>query len=140
MAVPVWPSQLPQRVLRDGYSETLRDGVLRSKTDSGVGKVRRKYSSAAMPVSATISLYYAQKVILERFWEDDVKNGSLPFSMPDQTHDGQPLLDENGDPVLDEFDDPVLISASWLVLFAAPPVIVPRGPIFSASLQLSVLP
>jgi len=140
MAVAVWPSELPQRVLRAGYSETLRDGLLRSKSDSGVGKVRRRYSSAALPVQATISLYYNQKARLERFWNEDTGGGALPFIIPDQTHDGLPMLDGDGLPILDGGGLPILVTANWLVLFAAPPQIVPRGPIFSASLQLSVLP
>lgn len=140
MAVPIWPAELPQRVLRAGYSETFRDGVLRSKSDSGVGKVRRRYSSAALPVQAMISLYYSQKARLERFWDEDTGGGALPFIMPDQTHDGLPLLDSGGVPVLDGAGVPILVTANWLVRFSAAPQITPRGPIFSASLQLTVLP
>jgi hypothetical protein len=140
MAIPVWPEELPQRVLRAGYSETFRDGLLRSRSDSGVGKVRRRYSSAALPVAATISLFFSQKARLERFWYEETGNGALPFTMPDQTHDGLPMLDGGGLPILNGSGLPVLVTSTWLVQFAAPPQIAPRGPIFSASLQLNVLP
>jgi len=141
MAVPVWPSELPQRVLRDGYSEKLRDGRLFSRTQSGPGKVRRRYSSAVLPVSASTIVTYAQKSRLERFWIEETAYGSLPFIMPDQTHDGLPLLDGGGLPVLDGGGLPILVTANWLVRFAQEvPQFTPWGLQFTASFQLDVLP
>jgi hypothetical protein len=140
MAVPVWPSELPQRVLRDGYSEKMRDGRMFSRT-SGPGKVRRRFSSAVLPVSASIVVTYAQKARFERFWTEETAEGSLPFIMPDQTHDGLPLLDGGGLPVLDGGGLPVLITANWLARFAQEtPQITPWGLQFMASFQLDVLP
>lgn len=141
MAVPLWPADLPQRVLRDGYSEKLRDGRLFSRTQSGPGKVRRRYSSAVLPVSASIIVTYAQKSRLERFWYEETGKGSLPFIMPDQTHDGLPLLDGGGLPVLDGGGLPILVTANWLVRFAQEaPQFTPWGLQFMASFQLDVLP
>lgn len=140
MAVPLWPAELPRRVLRDGYSEKLRDGRLFSRT-SGPGKVRRRFSSAVLPVSASIIVDYAQKSRFERFWNEDTAGGSLPFIMPDQTHDGLPLLDEGGAPILDEGGAPILVTANWLTRFGQePPRITPWGIQFMASFQLDVLP
>lgn len=142
MAVPVWPSPpLPSRVLRDGYSEKLRDGRLFSRTQSGPGKVRRRYSSAVLPVSASIIVTYAQKSRFERFWIEETAYGSLPFIMPDQTHDGLPLLDGGGLPILDGGGLPILVTANWLVRFAQEaPQFTPWGLQFMASFQLDVLP
>jgi len=141
MTVPSWPASLPQRVLRDGYSEKLRDGRLFSRTQSGPGKVRRRYSSAVLPVSASIIVDYAQKSRLEQFWIEDTVYGSLPFTMPDQTHDGLPLLDGDGLPVLDGGGLPILVTANWLVRFAQEaPQFTPWGLQFMASFQLEVLP
>lgn len=143
MAVPVWPSPpLPSRVLRDGYSEKLRDGRLFSRTQSGPGKVRRRYSSAVLPVSASIIVDYAQKSRLERFVEEEIASGALPFIVPDQTHDGLPLLDGSGLPILDGGGLPILVTAHWLVMFSenALPQFAPWGLQFMASFQLDVLP
>jgi hypothetical protein len=141
MAIPVWPSELSQHVIVDGYSEKSRDGRMFSRT-AGPGKVRRRYSSAVLPVTATIILSYAQKSRLERFVDEETAGGSLPFTMPDQTHDGLPLLDGGGDPVLDGSGNPILITANWLARFSENglPQYSPWGIQFMASFQLDVLP
>lgn len=141
MTIPVWPSTLPQRVLRDGYSEKLRDGRMFSRTQSGPGKVRRRYSSAVLPVSASLIIDEAQKARFERFWIEETAGGVLPFSMPDQTHDGLPVLLGDGTPWLGDDDLPVLVTANWLVRFAQEaPQITPWGLQFMAAFQLEVLP
>jgi hypothetical protein len=142
MAIPVWPSELPQRFLVDGYSEKLRDGRLLSKTSAGPGKARRRFSSAVLPVSASIRLDYASKARFERFWYEDTEGGVLPFSIPDQTHDGLPLLDEDGNVVLAGLTgQPILVTANWLAMFAQEaPTLTPYGLEFRASFTLNVMP
>ena len=141
MAVPVWPTELPQRVLRDGYSEKLRDGRMFSRAQSGPGKVRRRYSSAVLPVSASLIIDEAQKARFERFWTEETSGGVLPFTMPDQTHDGLQLLDGGGLPILDGGGLPILVTANWLARFAQEaPQITPWGLQFTAVFQLDVLP
>ncbi len=44
-----WPSDLPQRVLADSFSETLADGRLRTAMETGHAKSRRRFSSAPKP-------------------------------------------------------------------------------------------
>jgi hypothetical protein len=141
MTIPAWPTALPQSVITDGYSERMRDGRAFAQTSSGVGKGRRRYSSAVMPVSCAAVMTYAQKSRFETFWAEDTGGGVLPFTIRDQSHDGHPLLDENGDPVLDEDDEPIIISATWLVRFGRdPPQIAPWGLNWMVSFQLDVLP
>lgn len=141
MAYPTWPANLPQRVVVDGYSETFRDGRLFSRTSGGPPKVRRRFSSSPMPVSATLALDYDQKAMLERFWEEDTSGGALPFYIPDQSHDGIQLLDESGDPILTGGDSPLLITAKWLALFGEEaPKVTPWGLQFMASFTLMVMP
>lgn len=141
MVVPSWPAELPQRVLTDGYSEKQRDGRLFSRTSSGPGKVRRRYSSAVLQVTAAMIVTYAQKARFERFWDDETAGGSLPFIMPDQTHDGLALLDGGGLPILDGGGLPILITANWLVRFGQEaPQVTPWGLQFQTSFQLDVLP
>jgi hypothetical protein len=94
-----------------------------------------------MPVSASIIIDYDAKSRFERFWIEDTSYGSLPFIMPDQTHDGVPILDEDGNSILDEGGNPLLIAANWLVMFGQEaPQIAPWGVQFQASFQLNVMP
>ncbi|MFO1126381.1 MAG: hypothetical protein U1E25_14630 [Methylocystis sp.] len=142
MAVPSWPAELPQRVLRDGYSEKLRDGRLFSRTQSAPGKVRRRYSSAVLPITASIIIDETQKSRLERFWYEDTGGGTLPFVIPDQTHDGLPMLDNFGNPVITDAGAEILITANWLARFSenGGPQFTPWGLQFQAAFQLDVLP
>ncbi len=140
MAIPVWPTLLPQRVTIMGYSERLADGRLKSQTDTGPGKVRRRYSSAARQVNAQIVLYQDQKSRFDRFWNEDTKGGALPFIMPDQTGDGWALLDDLGTPILDNLLNPLLVTSLWLARFDEAPTISLIGGVFHIAFTLSVLP
>lgn len=141
MTVPVWPQTLPQRFLVSGYSEKLRDGRIMTRTSAGPGKMRRRFSSAVMPVTASILLNYAEKQRFEQFWYEDTEGGVLAFLLPDQTHDNVSLLDETGDPVLDTEGNPILVTAQWLAVFGQEaPTITPYGLQFTAAFTLNVLP
>jgi len=125
----------------DGYSEGLRDGRQFTKTSSGPPKSRRRYSSAAMPVQAAIVISYAQKSRLERFWNEDTAGGSLPFILPDQTHDGLAFMSGSGE--ISTSGGVILIGFyKWLVMFAdgESPKFTPFGVQFQASFSLSVMP
>jgi hypothetical protein len=141
MATPAWPATLPQRFLVDGYSEKLRDGRILSKTSSGPGKARRRFSSAVLPVTASLHLTNADKARFEQFWYEDTGGGVLAFTIPDQTHDGLPILDGSGLPILDGSGLPILATATWLAMFGEEaPTITPWGLEFNASFTLNVLP
>lgn len=141
MATPVWPIELPQRFRVDGYSEKLSDGRIISKTSAGPGKARRRFSAAVTPVTGAMRLDYAGKSRFERFWREDTRGGVLAFIMPDQTHDGMPLLTESGIPIVDQLGNPILTTATWLVMFAQEaPTLAPYGVQWLASFTLNVLP
>jgi len=141
MAIPVWPAELPQRVLVEGYSERTRDGRLFSATSAGPPKVRRRFSAAVMPVAAAIYASWDQKARFERFWAEDTSGGTLPFIMPDQSRDQVPLLASSGESLTTESGITILIVAKWLALFARePPQITPMGVRFRISFQLEILP
>ncbi|WP_026191329.1 hypothetical protein [Methylosinus sp. LW4] len=142
MTIPVWPASLPQRILRDGYSEPLPDGRLFTKPSAGPPKSRRRYSKAAVPITATIVVDYASKARLERFWVEELDWGSLPFIMPDQTHDGVPIFTSAGVPLLTSAGVPILVTAYWLVMFQenSAPKFDPLGVQFRAAFTLLKLP
>lgn len=141
--IPYWPSDLPQRVLADTYSEGLPDGRLRTQMETGHAKSRRRFSSAAKPVTAAFKVSLDEKARLERFWEEDIAGGSLPFLIADQTMDGVALLADGGLQLLDDQGRPLINTAWWLVLAgdAAPAFTTRnRGISFTATFPISVLP
>ena len=117
MTVPVWPTDLPQRFLQDGYSEEVADGRLRQTMDKGPTKVRRRTSAAVRKVSCSMMVDYNGRARFTRFWDEEVAFGALPFWVPDQFLDGAELATADGDLLLTEADAPILISSWWLVMF-----------------------
>lgn len=83
-----WPSTLPQRMLVNGYQTGLGDGRLRSSTDAGVAKLRRRFSAVPRPLSGSIMATAEQLETFKTFVEDTLKGGVLPFTFPAQGEDG----------------------------------------------------
>jgi hypothetical protein len=77
-----WPATLPQEILVDGNSEAMGDGRLRSQTDTGPGKVRRRSTAMARPLSGSMMMSDDQLDAFEEFVLDDLGGGSLPFLFP----------------------------------------------------------
>lgn len=143
MSLPVWPVDLPQFVERQGFSEGFADGRLRTKMDAGPAKTRRRSSSAARPIQASVRVSVDGKMRLKRFWDEDTASGALPFLMPDPTADGLALIFDDGSRLLDQDGAPLLDTAWLLVLFGeTPPNAIPAagGAWYMVSFSLSVLP
>lgn len=143
MSIPVWPSDLPQRFLRDGFSRTLADGRLSTKMERGPAKRRRGSSAAVVPVTAAIDVPVDLAARFERFWDEDTAGGSLPFLLPDQLLDGLPLQADLGIPLLDPKGLPILATSWWLAIFAgdqAPSIKNVAGAWFRVSFAIEVLP
>lgn len=142
MALPHWPAELPQRVMHPGFSERMPDGRLFSRMDSGPGKSRRRYSSAAQGVAARILVDIDQKARFERFWNEETKGGVLPFIMPDQTHDNIDLAISSGEIADTQGDVDLVIASNWLVLFGedAPTVSIVSGTVYAIDFSLKVMP
>lgn len=140
MPLTFWPAELPQRVLREGYAESVADGRLISQMSAGMGTARRRTSAASRPVEAGLHLTFARMGRLKRFWEQDTSGGALPFIMPDQTGDGIAILDSGGPVILDNNDVPILTTSYWLVMFAGPIRWTSVGAQFRANFTLTVFP
>ena len=76
MAVKIWPSTLPQ-VPQKGFTETVGINIVRSQTDAGPAKQRRR---ASRPNTMNISFIMTteQTGTLENFIKDDL-NGVSRF-------------------------------------------------------------
>ena len=114
-----WPDTLPQYLLLDGNREAMGDGRLRTQTDTGPGKVRRRSSAVSKPLSGNMIMTEAQLETLLTFVSTDLVGGSLPFTMP--TSRG---------------------SDTWLVRFAdaLPAYVHLGGGNWSVALALEILP
>ena len=75
-----WPSNLPQLPLARGYSRKLRDTRTKTNNQSGAAKVRNRFTAAPEDVTENYLLDAAQKLTLEQFYKNILKNGALRFT------------------------------------------------------------
>lgn len=141
MTLPAWPTDLP-RPLRTSWGSALQDPRLRRAAETGPPGYRRRYSSVARIVGMEIDVSRAEKAVFDRFFEDTLKLGSLPFTMPDPVTDGWALLDTDGNPLLDGNGAPILLGAIWVCLFGAemPTESIPGGTRFRIAFTVAVMP
>ena len=77
---PVWPATLPALTEVKNYSEQPPDTLLRSSTDTGPPKLRRRSTANIRPLSGVMLLTAAQTGILDTFFVDDLAGGALAFA------------------------------------------------------------
>lgn len=77
--MPIWPADLPQKPLADGYSEEPQSRVLRSQMDAGPPKTRQRYTAGTTAIPVNMTLSNAQVDTFESFFNSDIQGGSLPF-------------------------------------------------------------
>ena len=82
MAIPVWPASLPQEVERGGYEEGFASTTVRSPTDTGRAKRRRRFLSGPRLLTVVMPMNDAELAIFNTFYEDTIAHGSLSFSFP----------------------------------------------------------
>lgn len=114
-----WPGGLPTYLLTDGYVQAFGDGRIRSQTDTGPGKVRRRSTAMPEPIVGAMLMTTAQIATLRTFVQTTIFGGTVAF----------------------DFTDPIT-RATISVRFAERlPVITHRGgDIFHVMLELEKLP
>lgn len=75
-----WPSELPLMQIGSTYSPV--DPQLRTQSQSGRTIVRRLFSGTPENFDARWIMTGTQAIIFERFYRNDLENGSLWFDMP----------------------------------------------------------
>mgnify|MGYP000005809435 CR=1 FL=1 len=78
----VWPAELPQEPLLR-WTVQLPQNVIRTETDSGHSKRRRRFTSAPRNYQMPFALRQAEYERFVQFFEEDTKDGSLPFEWQD---------------------------------------------------------
>lgn len=74
----VWPVELPQ-ALQLGFAEERQPNVIRTQTDTGPAKLRRRATAAVVAVSGQLHVSDAQLTVLETFFRTTLLDGSLTF-------------------------------------------------------------
>jgi hypothetical protein len=80
--MPSWPSSLPKAPLLEGYGESPPDLILRSQTDVGWARTRRRASAGPTRITATYAMTGAQLAIFEGFVAGDIGERTLAFDWP----------------------------------------------------------
>lgn len=80
MAIPVWPTSLPQDGMINGYNENYPNNLIRSEASAGVAKVRPKGATPPFSFSLGLLLTKAQRLILRDFVKNTLKDGALRFT------------------------------------------------------------
>ncbi len=80
MAIPLWPASLPQRPLADGFAETPPNLLVRSATDIGPAKARRRATAGVTRLRAAFRLSPSQLATFRSFFASDLQGGALSFS------------------------------------------------------------
>jgi len=129
MTIPTWPSDLPQLAALDNFTLSQAEGRIRSQTDTGPGKVRLLNSAAVTPFTVQVQpLTIDQYARFERFWNEEIGYGVLPFWLPDLFYDGLTLTDQDGNTITDQSGTPIVFGSWWLVRFGGTtPVKTPKS-------------
>lgn len=140
MTLPFYPPELPKPE-RAGYQFSRGDGRSRTQEDRGPFNVRRRFSAVANAVAFSTILTRAELARFDRFFDEEVAGGSLPFLMPDPATDGWALLTDEGVPLLTDEGVPLLLAETWVCLFGAQlPAARPVGVQFRVTFEIAVMP
>jgi hypothetical protein len=140
MTLAIWPPELPFPT-RGSYQFSTGEGRLRSRNDAGPVRQRRRFSSVVNTVDMTFILTADQWARLQRFYDEELAQGEMPFVQPDFSRDGWPLSDENGAVLTTETGAAILIAATHIVQFGEGlPNATPLGVGWSVAMRLEILP
>lgn len=87
-----WPSALPVAPMRRGLRIAPQDNLVRSQTDTGPGKTRRRSSRAPINVTCSINVDSPGRTEFTAFYRSILLDGALRFTWPglDAVVDGDP--------------------------------------------------
>ena len=85
-----WPSTLPTEQFI-GLTDKRADARLRTSMDTGLSKMRQRFTTTWREIRAPIVLTGAQRVIFDDFYINELQEGSLRFDWDDPTTDASPV-------------------------------------------------
>lgn len=75
----VWPVSLPAKPLVEGWDETPRSNVIRSKPDIGADKLRRRYTGQIKDMKGQMIMTDTQRTTFFTFFHTTLADGSLSY-------------------------------------------------------------
>lgn len=78
--MPTWPASLPQSPLQQGYEEGFKNTFIRSESESGFAKRRRRFTTSPKKLNTSFLLTGAQVTTFESFFDTDLEGGALSFT------------------------------------------------------------
>ena len=78
--MPTWPASLSQRPLIDGFVEMPPNLVVRSQTDLGPAKVRRRATASMTRFQMTLRMTAPQLATFRTFLADDLDDRARSFT------------------------------------------------------------
>lgn len=127
--------------MRATFQMETGDGRLHTRNDAGPMRIRRKYSQVANTVAITIDVDRNQLARFDRFYNEEIGSGTLPFLMTDPMTAALPLLDADTIQLTTHDGKPLVCAATWVCLMGEqPPVRTPIGVRWRVSFQVMVMP
>lgn len=80
--MPNWPEGLPTIAMERSFVESPPDLKIRTEMDSGIAKVRRRFTSGVRPMSFDIPMTLDQVEIFDQFYSQDLASGALSVDFP----------------------------------------------------------
>jgi hypothetical protein len=78
-----WPSTLPNKMQLGSFAQESELNVIRTDMDVGPAKLRRRVKTGYRVIEGDVILTQDQLLSFISFFENDVKEGSLPFTWID---------------------------------------------------------
>lgn len=75
--MPIWPLDCPQKPLREGYSDSTPNNLMRSDMETGPAKVRRRGNAKPHIASVTYVMSNEQANIFEDFAMNTLAGGAI---------------------------------------------------------------
>lgn len=136
-----WPEGLPGP-MPSGYSEVRQEARRQVAPEAGPPHMRRRFTSVATFVQMTFRVSLDDALRIERFYVEDIREGTLPFEMPDPLRDDATLQTAVDADVTTQADAPVFVARTRLCSWgASPPVLSVVGPdVIDVSVPIVFLP
>lgn len=75
-----WPSSLPQEPLVSGYTEDQQSQVVRTQTETGPAKQRKRYTTPVETFQMTFRMTDSEVTTFKDFYQNTLGGGSTSFT------------------------------------------------------------
>lgn len=112
-----WPASLEQKLQVQGFQQTLGNTVIKSETEIGLPKERRRFTKGIDRIGATIIINRTDIATFDNFYNTTLNGGILTFEFTDPISDTlkEYKFDTSSPPVKRPFGaNDFLITMQWI--------------------------